>query len=290
MSDCPNFRHLLITRPDVLKARIGSAFCITRLALFLVGRPSANTCQRFFRLAFRHGAAEALYVMRTEETLRALDELIRKRSILQHAFYRAWQRGELTRSQLAIYSRVYYPHVAAFPNYLENAISRAEDFSTRRTLEDNLLDELTNPAPHPELWLDFATAIGHDRDKVKRATPLAKVASTTSIFDRLTGQGIASGLTALYAYESQQPDVAAEKLRGLRESYGIQSKSALRYFTVHATADLEHRAGERSALARCLNSHTSSDTVMNAANEALDAYWNLLDGVCEEAYLSANLC
>src|SRR4026209_3062037 len=26
MSDCPNFRHLLITRPDVLKSRIGSAF------------------------------------------------------------------------------------------------------------------------------------------------------------------------------------------------------------------------------------------------------------------------
>jgi pyrroloquinoline quinone (PQQ) biosynthesis protein C len=128
------------------------------------------------------------------------------------------------------------------------------------------------------------------RDKVKRATPLVKVASTTSIFDRLTGRGIASGLTALYAYESQQPEVAAEKLRGLRESYGIQSKSALRYFTVHATADLEHRAGERSALSRCLNSHTSSDTVMNAANEALDAYWNLLDGVCEEAHLSADLC
>jgi len=52
MSDCPNFRHLLITRPDVLKSRIGSAFSkipkwftcevivpfvITRLALLLVG-------------------------------------------------------------------------------------------------------------------------------------------------------------------------------------------------------------------------------------------------------------
>jgi hypothetical protein len=52
MSDCPNPRHLLITRPDVLKARIGSAFSkipewfrcdvvvqvvITRLALLLVG-------------------------------------------------------------------------------------------------------------------------------------------------------------------------------------------------------------------------------------------------------------
>jgi hypothetical protein len=52
MSDCPNPRHLLITRPEVLKARIGSAFSkipewfrcdvvvpvvITRFALLLVG-------------------------------------------------------------------------------------------------------------------------------------------------------------------------------------------------------------------------------------------------------------
>jgi len=221
--------------------------------------------------------------MRTEETLRALDDLIRERSILQHPFYRAWKRGELIRDQLATYSRVYYPHVAAFPTYLENAIQCAVDFSTKRALEDNLLDERTNPAPHPELWLDFATATGQDRNKVKRAKPLAKVANTTSTFDRLTSQGIASGLTALYAYESQQPEVAGEKMRGLRESYNIKSPEALSYFAVHATADLEHRASERAALARCLDAGTSPAAVMNAAEEALDAYWNLLDGVCEEA-------
>lgn len=227
--------------------------------------------------------------MRTEESLRALDDLIRERSILQHPFYRAWQRGELSPDQLATYSRVYYPHVAAFPNYLENSISCAEDPATRRTLEDNLLDELTNPAPHPELWLDFAAALGQDRDAVKGTTPVAKVAGTTAIFDRLTSHDIASGLTALYAYESQQPEVAAEKLRGLRESYAVQGPSALNYFTVHATADLEHRAGERAALARCLNRNTSFDAIMSAANQALDAYWNLLDGVCEETQLGADL-
>jgi len=221
--------------------------------------------------------------MRTEETLRALDDLIHARSILQHPFYRAWQRGELTPDQLATYSRVYYPHVAAFPTYLENAIRWAVDSSTRRALEDNLLDELTNPAPHPELWLDFATATGQDRDKVKQAKPLPKVASTTSTFDRLTNQGIASGLTALYAYESQQPEVAGEKMRGLREFYKIKSPEALSYFVVHATADLEHRASERAALAHCLDAGTSPGAVMNAAEEALDAYCNLLNGVCEEA-------
>ena len=51
-----------------------------------------------------------MHVMRTEETLRALDELIRERSILQHAFYRAWQRGELTSlSACHLFSRLLSP-------------------------------------------------------------------------------------------------------------------------------------------------------------------------------------
>ncbi len=228
--------------------------------------------------------------MTTEETLRALDTLIEERSILQHPFYRAWKRGELTRDQLATYSRAYYPHVAAFPSYVDNAIRCADDPVRRRDLEGNLLDELTNPAPHPELWLDFAEALGQSRDRVKHAKPLARIADTIATFDRLTSRDIASGLTALYSYESQQPDVAAEKMRGLRKSYGIQSSKALNYFAVHATTDLEHRAGERAALARRLDSGISPEVVMDAANEALDAYWKLLDGVCEEAHLKSDLC
>ena len=223
--------------------------------------------------------------MTTKKTLRALDDLIRERSILQHPFYRAWQRGELTSDQLATYSRVYYPHVAAFPGYLENAIDCAGDSVIRRALEQNLDDELTNPAPHPELWLDFAAATGQERQAVKYAAPVAKAAESIATFDRLTNRDIASGLTALYAYESQQPEVAAEKLRGLRDCYGIHNPRALRYFAVHATADVEHRAAERSGIGRCLNSGASPGTIMNAAEQSLEAYWNLLDGVCEEARL-----
>src|SRR5438045_9035304 len=103
--------------------------------------------------------------MTTEETLRALDHLIRERSILQHPFYRAWQRGELTSDQVATYSRVYYPHVAAFPRYLKNAINCASDSAIRSALEQNLDDELTNPAPTPEFWLDFAAAAGQQAQR-----------------------------------------------------------------------------------------------------------------------------
>jgi pyrroloquinoline-quinone synthase len=223
--------------------------------------------------------------MTTEETLRALDDLIRERSILRHPFYRAWQRGELTPDQLATYSRVYYPHVAAFPRYLKNAINSPSDSVIRSALEQNLDDEMTTPAPHPELWLDFAVSTGQERQAVACAKPVPKTTEAIATFDRLTSRNIASGLAALYAYESQQPEVAAEKLRGLRDCYGIQSPQALSYFVVHTTADVEHRAAERSAIRRCLDSGTSPGTIMDAAEEALDAYWNLLDGVCEEANL-----
>src|SRR5436190_10350085 len=226
--------------------------------------------------------------MTVEDTLHVLDHFIRKRSILQHPFYRAWQRGELSRQQLATYSRAYYPHVAAFPKYLENAIQCAVDPAIKSTLEDNLHDELTKPEPHPDLWLDFAAGTGQNREKVKSAPAVSGVAQAISIFNRLTTHDIASGLTALYAYESQQPEVAAEKLRGLRESYAMHDSAALNYFKIHATADIEHRAGERSAICRCLERGTSPALIMHAANQALSAYWNLLDSVFDEADVQLN--
>ena len=63
--------------------------------------------------------------MDSATALRELDESIRERSILKHPFYRAWERGELTREQLATYAGIYYPHVRAFPRYLAVAITHA---------------------------------------------------------------------------------------------------------------------------------------------------------------------
>src|SRR5437588_1626004 len=98
--------------------------------------------------------------MTSNEILHLLDKLILDRSILKHPFYLAWQHGKLTKAQLATYARVYYPHVLAFPAYLRNAISSTNDAMISRELESNLADELSSPAPHSELWLDFAEAMG----------------------------------------------------------------------------------------------------------------------------------
>lgn len=221
--------------------------------------------------------------MNPQSTLDRLDQLVRSRSILKHPFYQAWQLGELSSQQLAIYARAYYPHVAAFPGYLETALGVAEDPQVRAELQRNLQDELSIPKAHPDLWLDFAEGLGLDREEVKSADRLPAVRQLIGTLEELASMDSASGLAALYAYESQQPEVSSQKADGLRRFYGIQDPGTLAYFEVHAEADLQHRAGEREALARCLDSGMAEETILEAAGQTLDAYWGLLTGICEEA-------
>jgi pyrroloquinoline-quinone synthase len=209
--------------------------------------------------------------------------LIQSRSILRHPFYVAWQRGDLTAEQLAIYARVYYPHVASFPGYLQAALDSAADPLVRAELERNLSDELANPKHHAELWLDFAEGFRLDRAEVAAASCSPAARDIVETFDRLARGGSAPALAALYAYESQQPEVARQKAEGLQKFYAVDNPAVLAYFEVHAEADVHHREGERQALSRCLAEGATEESVLGSANQALEAYWGLLDGVCSEA-------
>jgi pyrroloquinoline-quinone synthase len=235
----------------------------------------------------RHQPERKHIEMASPDVLQELDEMIRERSILQHPFYQAWEMGALSREQLATYARIYYPHVAAFPGYLESAISLSEDPAIRAELVDNLEDELGNPAPHDELWLAFAAGLGVDRELVTSAAPHPAAQAMVTTFQQLAEQSLATGLAALYAYESQQPSVSCTKIAGLRSHYGIEDSGTLEYFEVHEAADIRHRQGERDALAACLQAGVPVGVLKDATREALDAYWGLLDGVCAEAGIEA---
>ena len=100
---------------------------------------------------------------------------------------------------------------------------------------------------------------------------------------RRAGGSTAGALAALYAYESQQPEVSQTKMEGLQRHYDVLGQKGLAYFEVHSTLDREHRAGEREALGRCLDQGADADEVLGAAADVLGAYWRLLDGVCSEA-------
>ncbi len=226
--------------------------------------------------------------MNIEAVLEAIDAKIASRSILTHPFYVAWQRGELSREDLRAYAVDYFPHVAAFPGYLQTAIDRTDNNLVRAELTDNLHDELYEPEAHPLLWLDFAQGMGATRRDVTAAQTTEKTAQTVAAFERCAARSDASALASLYAYESQQPEVARQKSDGLKDTYGIEDDKTRAYFEVHAEADIEHRQGEREALAHVLEQGgpSAADDALAATDEALDAYWTLLDGVCDRIGLN----
>ncbi len=215
-----------------------------------------------------------------ESTIDSLDQQIAARSLLSHPFYQAWTRGELSGTALKDYAIQYYRHVAAFPSYLSALHSHTEDAGTRRHILENLIDEEAGSPNHPELWLQFAAAVGASEEEVKAAAPWPETAALVSAFRAICrDRSTAEGLAALYAYESQIPAVAASKIDGLEKHYGISGSAAIEYFRVHEEADRVHSAVERKLLERHID-ETNAPAVRTAGSEVLDALWHTLSACC----------
>jgi pyrroloquinoline-quinone synthase len=212
--------------------------------------------------------------------LDSIDRQIAAKHLLTHPFYLAWTRGELSRAALADYARQYYHHVAAFPTYLSAVHAGCDDQPTRRQLLDNLIDEEAGAPNHPELWLQFAEALGVAKEDVQSSEKWNETSSLIGTFRSACSAGsTAEGLAALYAYESQIPAVSESKIKGLIENYQMTAPRAYEYFTVHVEADREHAAAERAMLSQ----HVTDDNaapVANAVERVLDALWEMLSGVC----------
>ena len=93
------------------------------------------------------------------------------------------------------------------------------------------------------------------------------------------------GVAALYAYESQVPEIARTKREGLRNFYDLDDERAVSYFAVHEEADLRHRADEQAILEREATDDASRREVLEAAEASAKAMWTFLDGVYE-AYVA----
>ena len=211
----------------------------------------------------------------------ALEARIAQRAVLQHPFYQAWNAGTLTREALQDYATQYYHHVAAFPTYLSAVHSRTNDLAARRLLLENLMDEEAGSPNHPELWLDFAEGMGGSREAVLNATLQPETVAAISAFrTACQSDTFTDGVSALYSYESQIPEVAQSKIDGLANRYGITDPATLRYFAVHVEADEVHRAQEKSLLETHVVSDAQQESALESADAALNGIWNLLSGVC----------
>jgi pyrroloquinoline-quinone synthase len=214
------------------------------------------------------------------DLIERIDALIQDRHLLSHPFYTRWREGTLPVEAIQEYTRQYYAFESAFPRLLSAIHSRTDDPVVRQSILDNLWDEEHGEVNHAELWLRFAEGMGVARDEVRGAEANAGTqALMDTYWDLATDGSPAAAIAALYAYEAQVPEVAAEKTSGLRDRYGIDDTRTLAFFSVHSTLDLEHSGAEREAIRRTTTTQTDSDAALTATSRALDAWWGFLDAV-----------
>ena len=225
--------------------------------------------------------------MTREDFLAALDAVIAEKHLLKHPFYQLWSRGELTLETLREYAISYYPHVAAFPTYVSGVHAGCEDPALRQELLENLIEEERGTENHPALWRKFAAALGAAVSDLAVSPRTPEVAEAIAEFRRSTREGsTAEGLAALYAYESQIPEVSKTKREGLCAFYGIEEGDATRFFSVHEKADVWHREVEREALSRVADTPEAREKALDAARRCCDALNRVLDGVMRENALT----
>jgi pyrroloquinoline-quinone synthase len=209
-------------------------------------------------------------------TVSILNDMIEQRHLLKHPFYRAWSAGELSLDCLRHYSRQYFAHVRAFPAYLSEMHSRCEDLASRHTIAANLADEEATLPTHPDLWLDFASGLGVDRESVLGAAAGPRMTALVDAYRSVARLNTGLAAAGLYCYEKQIPSVSAAKIEGLRSNYGIDDDNTLRYFRVHETADVEHAAQWESLIER---HGVDPAQAAEVADRVLGALWSALDEV-----------
>jgi pyrroloquinoline-quinone synthase len=185
-----------------------------------------------------------------------IDEARARWNVLDHPFYVRWERGELSRDDLAYYAGEYRHAVVA----LAAAASAAGD-----------PEHADEEAAHIDLWDDFARAVEARLDREPSA-------ETRECAEAWRAQDSLEARAVLYAVESGQPAISQTKLTGLVDHYGFADGSkGTEYFELHSDRDHEHAAASAEVLRKA--APEDANRLVAAAEAALKGNWQLLDGV-----------
>ena len=221
--------------------------------------------------------------------LNSLDTVIAENKMLDHPFYQTWTMGKLSREALREYAKQYYHFVQAFPTLLSATHANTPHLSVRQELLENLIEEERGDGNHPGLWIKFAESLGVSATEAASTSLLPETEEAIASLRAITRDGsYLEGVSALYAYESQIPEVAKVKIDGLKTFYDINDATALSFFTVHQEADVYQSAVERNILANHELDDRQQKECVEAARNASRAMLRLLDGV-QRAYVQPSL-
>ena len=208
------------------------------------------------------------------------EEKIAENHLLNHSFYKAWNAGELKIETIQEYAAQYFNHVSAFPRYISGIHTNCEDISIRQELLENLIEEEKGEENHPELWLRFGEGMGKSRDAIANSQAIKETNELVDTFMKLSrDERTHIGMAALYCYESMVPEIAENKIDGLKKYYNINDENTLKFFTVHIHTDKWHREVISELLSNLCDSDKKREEALDAMNKALYALNNFLSGI-----------
>ena len=215
------------------------------------------------------------------EFLNTVEQKIEKHHLLNHSFYKAWNAGELDKSVIQEYAAQYFKHVSSFPRYLSSIHSNCDDISIRQEILENLIDEERGEENHPELWMRFAEGMGKNRSDVKNTTAIEETENLVNNFMKLSkDERFHIGFSALYCYESMVPEIAENKIDGLKKYYGAKKgDETLKFFEVHQSADIIHREVIKELLGQVCDTKMKKEEALDAIDLALSSLNNFLSGM-----------
>lgn len=198
---------------------------------------------------------------------RALDGVL----LLDHKFYKRWECGHLSPSELTDYASQYRHFEAALPGFLRQIMSSLPEGKARDYVAQNLADEAgeAGNASHLELFDGFVDAVDGSRNA--KASPA--MSAMLDAYAEVATKSPAAALGGLIAYETQSPAVAASKGSGLREHYGLTSEQTA-FWDLHAELDVEHSAWALEALSEVAE---DLDEVTTATRQIAQSWWAFLD-------------
>lgn len=219
--------------------------------------------------------------MLTQDLLAAIDQ----KHLLNHPFYQAWSKGTLPLEVMKKYAEQYYHLERNFPNFLSAMLMTCDDEGVRAKILDNFNDETGGSENHRELWLRFGEMVGASREEMKNSEMLPETAAAVETFRSICGRSYLEGAAALGAYESQIPAIAAKKIEGLAQHYGIAAdQPGVEFFRVHGLLDVKHAQVWWDMLEAAELTDAQKAAVKAATEQGRDALWNFLTGVLK-AYM-----
>jgi pyrroloquinoline-quinone synthase len=208
---------------------------------------------------------------------------IEKYNLLKHPFYQAWTAGELTKEDLQFYAEQYYHQVSQFPTYLTALHSRLPEGAMRRDVLANAYEEECDGLAHSDLWLRFIEGMGGAGSNPDKETPIPEMSELVKTFRALAQESsVAAAFGALFAYESQVPQIAAEKRNGLKKHYGADDRTCS-YFTLHRTTDVHHSNVWSKIISALIEQDDRlAAEALQGISRAAQALWTALDGIERE--------